>query len=89
MVYLRDAADFPAMNQAYAPFFTKDPPTRTTIAVPPADPKAKLEISAVALLPGAERTLLLQPRSGSPVRALRGQVHALNAAAPTQIELSA
>ena len=59
MVYLRDAADFAAMNQAYAPFFPKDPPTRTTIVVPPADPKAKLEISAVALVPGAERRAIL------------------------------
>jgi 2-iminobutanoate/2-iminopropanoate deaminase len=37
MVYLRDAADFAAMNQAYAAFFPQDPPTRTTIVVPPAD----------------------------------------------------
>ena len=59
MVYLRDAADFAAMNQAYAPFFPKDPPTRTTIVVPPADPKAKLEISAVGILPGAERRAIL------------------------------
>jgi 2-iminobutanoate/2-iminopropanoate deaminase len=59
MVYLRDAADFPAMNQAYAPFFPKDPPTRTTIVVPPADAKARLEISAVGLLPGAERRAIL------------------------------
>ena len=29
-VYLRDAADFAAMNEAYAPFFPVDPPTRTT-----------------------------------------------------------
>ena len=59
MVYLRDAADFAAMNQAYAAFFPQDPPTRTTIVVPPADPKARLEISAVALLPGAERRVVL------------------------------
>jgi enamine deaminase RidA (YjgF/YER057c/UK114 family) len=59
MVYLRDSADFPAMNQAYAAFFPQDPPTRTTIVVPPADPKALLEVSAVALVPGAERRSVL------------------------------
>ncbi|HEY8234659.1 MAG TPA: RidA family protein [Vicinamibacteria bacterium] len=59
MVYLRDAADFAAMNQAYAAFFPKDPPTRTTIVVPPAHAKARLEMSAVALLPGAERRVVL------------------------------
>lgn len=59
MVYLRDAADFAAMNQAYAAFFPQDPPTRTTIVVPPADSKALLEVSAVALLAGAERRVVL------------------------------
>ena len=34
-VYLRDAADFAAMNEAYAPFFPVDPPTRTTVVAPP------------------------------------------------------
>jgi 2-iminobutanoate/2-iminopropanoate deaminase len=59
MLYLRDAADFAAMNQAYAAFFPRDPPTRTTIVVPPADPKARLEISAVGLMPDAERRAVL------------------------------
>ena len=40
------------------------------------------------LLPGVERVVSLQAQV-SPSRALRGQVHALNASAPTQIELSA
>ena len=35
-VWLRDAAAFAAMNEAYAPFFPADPPTRTTIVAPPA-----------------------------------------------------
>jgi enamine deaminase RidA (YjgF/YER057c/UK114 family) len=59
MVYLRDAADFAAMNQAYAAFFPQAPPTRTTIVVPPGDPKALLEVSAVAVVPGAERRVVL------------------------------
>ena len=69
MVYLRDAADFAAMNQAYAAFFPRDPPTRTTIVVPPRDPNALLEVSAVALLAGAERRVVLPAgwkRSPSP-----------------------
>ena len=37
-VFLRDAGDFAAMNQAYAPFFPLDPPTRTTVVAPPAAP---------------------------------------------------
>ena len=59
MVYLRDAADFAAMNQAYAAFFPQDPPTRTTIVVPPGHPNALLEVSAVALMPGTERRAVL------------------------------
>jgi 2-iminobutanoate/2-iminopropanoate deaminase len=47
------------MNQAYAAFFPQAPPTRTTIVVAPADPKARLELSAVALMPGAERRVVL------------------------------
>jgi beta-mannosidase len=41
------------------------------------------------LLPGTERTLRLTARPGMPARALRGQVDALNASAPVQIELDA
>ena len=45
-VYLRDAADFAAMNEAYAPFFPVDPPTRTTVVARPADPAALVAIAA-------------------------------------------
>ena len=48
-VYLRDAGDFPAMNEAYAPFFAVDPPTRTTIVSELADPAARIAISAIAV----------------------------------------
>jgi beta-mannosidase len=41
------------------------------------------------LLPGTERVLRLTARAGMPARALRGQVDALNASAPVQIELDA
>jgi 2-iminobutanoate/2-iminopropanoate deaminase len=33
VVYLRNMADFAAMNQAYALFFGRDAPARTTVAV--------------------------------------------------------
>jgi 2-iminobutanoate/2-iminopropanoate deaminase len=48
-VYLRDAADFAAMNEAYAPFFSVDPPTRTTVVAPPADPAALVAIAATVI----------------------------------------
>ena len=48
-VYLRDAADFAAMNEAYAPFFPVDPPTRTTVVAPPADPAALVSIAATVI----------------------------------------
>jgi hypothetical protein len=38
------------------------------------------------LLPGVERVLALTPLEAGAPRALRGQVHAVNASAPAQIE---
>jgi enamine deaminase RidA (YjgF/YER057c/UK114 family) len=57
-VYLRDAADFEAMNEVYRTFWPKDPPTRTTIVAGLIEPKARLQISAVALRNGAERSVI-------------------------------
>src|SRR5690349_17554170 len=54
-VYLRDAGDFAAMNEAYAPFFPVDPPTRTTVVAPPVDPEALIAISAIVLPDGEPR----------------------------------
>jgi 2-iminobutanoate/2-iminopropanoate deaminase len=48
-VYLRDAADFAAMNEAYAPFFPVDPPTRTTVVAAPGDPAALVAIAATVV----------------------------------------
>jgi 2-iminobutanoate/2-iminopropanoate deaminase len=48
-VFLRDAGDFAAMNEAYAPFFSVDPPTRTTIVAPPTDPAALIAIAATVV----------------------------------------
>jgi 2-iminobutanoate/2-iminopropanoate deaminase len=54
-VYLRRAADFPAMNDEYRRVWNGPPPTRTTVVVNPATPGALVEMSAVAVPAGAER----------------------------------
>src|SRR5204863_8967986 len=54
-VYLRRAADFPAMNEAYRQAWKSAPPTRTTVVVDPATPGADVEISAVAVPSGSDR----------------------------------
>ncbi len=48
-VALRKADDFKAMNDAYAKFWPKDPPSRTTIVAALPEPTALVQISAVAL----------------------------------------
>ena len=57
-VQLRQTSDFAAMNAAYAPFFTADPPARTTIVAPPETSGALVEISAIAAAPGATREIV-------------------------------
>lgn len=57
-VQLRQAADFAAMNAAYAPVFAADPPARTTIVAPPETPGALVEISAIAAAAGATREIV-------------------------------
>ncbi len=58
-VYLRDAAEFEAMNEVYRTFWPKDPPTRTTIIAGLIAPEARVLISAVALRNGVERIAIL------------------------------
>jgi 2-iminobutanoate/2-iminopropanoate deaminase len=58
MVYLKSAADFPAMNAAYGVFWPDAPPTRTTIVTELATPGALVEMSIVAVPAGAERTIV-------------------------------
>ena len=43
-VYLKSASDFAAMNEAYSGFWTKDPPTRTTVVADFVVPDALVEI---------------------------------------------
>ena len=57
-VYLRDAAHFAAMNEAYRPFFPADPPTRTTVVAPPTDPKALIAIAAIVVPDGEPREVV-------------------------------
>jgi enamine deaminase RidA (YjgF/YER057c/UK114 family) len=57
-VYLRNAADFEAMNEVYRAFWPKDPPARTTIVAGLIEAKALVQISAVALRNGAERAVI-------------------------------
>jgi len=57
-VYLKRAADFGAMNEAYAGFFTSDPPVRTTIVSDLVDEEALVEIAVVALPKGAPREVV-------------------------------
>jgi enamine deaminase RidA (YjgF/YER057c/UK114 family) len=59
-VYLRHAADFAAMNDAYRPAWKGLPPTRSTIVAAPLN-DALVEISATAVPSGAERRLVHPP----------------------------
>ncbi|NPA06082.1 MAG: RidA family protein [Chloroflexi bacterium] len=52
-VYLRDMADFAAMNEVYARFFTEAPPARAAIQAAALPKGAAVEIEAIAYL-GAE-----------------------------------
>ena len=57
-VYLKNQADFAAMNEVYAKYWPKDPPTRTTVIVNLVVPEALVEIGLVALRDGAERRVI-------------------------------
>jgi 2-iminobutanoate/2-iminopropanoate deaminase len=59
-IYLRNAADFAAMNEVYSTFFPKDPPARTTVVVPQplANADGLVEIAMVAVPNGGERTVV-------------------------------
>jgi 2-iminobutanoate/2-iminopropanoate deaminase len=49
-VYLADLADFPAMNEAYATFFTAPQPARSTIQAAKLPKDARIEIDVIAFL---------------------------------------
>lgn len=50
-VFLTDLAEFEEMNSAYAKFFPKQPPARSTIQVAALPKGANVEIEAVAVKP--------------------------------------
>ena len=54
-VYLRKAADFAAMNDAYRQAWQGAPPTRTTVVTDLLTPGALIEISAIAVRSGGDR----------------------------------
>lgn len=56
-VYLKNAGDFPTMNDAYRTYWPKDPPTRTTV-ITDLLLGALVEISMVAVPNGAERVVV-------------------------------
>jgi len=51
-VYMTDLGAFGAVNEAYAEFFTADPPARVAIGVSELPRGAQVEIDAVVALPG-------------------------------------
>jgi 2-iminobutanoate/2-iminopropanoate deaminase len=56
-VYLKNASDFAAMNDAYRTYWPKDPPTRTTV-ITDLLLGALVEISMIAVPNGAERVVV-------------------------------
>lgn len=50
-VFLANATDFNAMNEAYAAFFEGTAPARTTVPATLVEPRMKVEIDCVAYLP--------------------------------------
>ena len=47
-VYLKDMKDFQIMNEEFAKFFPDNPPARTTVQTPMAEPEMLVEIEAIA-----------------------------------------
>ena len=48
-VYLKNMADFAAMNQVYGRYFTQSPPARSTVEVARLPKDALLEVDVIAL----------------------------------------
>ena len=51
-VFLEDMGDFAAMNEVYSRFFSKEPPARATVAAAGLPRNARVEIDAIAIIPG-------------------------------------
>lgn len=50
-VFLKDMAEFKAMNEVYGRFFASNPPARSTVQVAGLPLNSRVEIEAVALVP--------------------------------------
>ena len=57
-VYIKNAADFAAMNEVYRTYWPKDPPVRTTIVSDFVVPGALVEMSMVAIVNGGQRQVI-------------------------------
>ena len=57
-VYLKHASDFAAMNEVYRTFWKADPPVRTTVQADLVAPNGLVEMSAVAVPNGGDRTVI-------------------------------
>jgi len=51
-VYLKDMKDFHIMNEEFAKIFPQNPPARTTVQTPMAEPEMLVEIEAIAYIKG-------------------------------------
>jgi 2-iminobutanoate/2-iminopropanoate deaminase len=49
-VFLKDMAEFPAMNSVYAEYFNENPPARSTVEVARLPRDVRVEIDAIAAL---------------------------------------
>ena len=49
-VYLKDMKDFQIMNEEFAKLFSDNPPARTTVQTPMAEPEMLVEIEAIAYI---------------------------------------
>ena len=49
-VYLKDMKDFQIMNEEFAKLFPNNPPARTTVQTPMAEPEMLVEIEAIAII---------------------------------------
>ena len=49
-VYLKNMSDFQIMNEEFAKLFTINPPARTTVQTPMAEPEMLVEIEAIAYI---------------------------------------
>lgn len=57
-VYLKSAADFAAMNEAFKAYWPRNPPTRTTVIADLVLPEALVEMTMIAIPNGGERVVV-------------------------------